>query len=385
LDESLIILIANERDLVTDYEEIRAVLDQLAEPARAELATGFDPSGLSSAAEIEGLLLDETGTSGNGADSPAEYATTISEYSDENQRLTEETNLSDDQKVQELRLVFEGRWRDNTITYMLKQNGGNLERAFDELLNRQYLEDSGCLPKGVDGFFTPDEDRLPSKGKGGRAKRNAKNKKQIVAVKYNAVSPTVDNGELEGAKDFVTPASPRGARVLQRLPPQPLSPLPAPARSIQPSPLSSPAYADLGASNLRAAAALRRMGPLGRQGAVVYTERAREERGAFTALASRAAEAHVTQQSTATMLDLHGVYVMDGVRITKQRVWNWWNSLGEDRKALARRDGFTVVTGVGKHSVGGVSRLRQAVGAYLRNDGWRVETLTGSFYVTGRA
>jgi hypothetical protein len=76
---------------------------------------------------------------------------------------------------------------------------------------------------------------------------------------------------------------------------------------------------------------------------------------------------------------------MDGVRIAKQKVWNWWNNLGEDRKTLAKRNGFTVVTGVGKHSVGGVSRLRQAVGAYLKNDGWKMETLTGSFYVTGRA
>jgi hypothetical protein len=76
---------------------------------------------------------------------------------------------------------------------------------------------------------------------------------------------------------------------------------------------------------------------------------------------------------------------MDGVRIAKQRVWSWWNNLGEERRALARRDGFTIITGVGKHSVGGVSRLRQAVGAYLRYDGWRVETLTGRFYVTGRA
>jgi hypothetical protein len=126
------------------------------------------------------------------------------------------------------------------------------------------------------------------------------------------------------------------------------------------------------------------MGPLGRQGAVVYTERAREEIRTFSAQASVMAEALVAQQSTDSMLDLHGVFVMDGVRIAKQRVWAWWNSLGENRKALAKRQGFTVVTGVGKHSAGGVSRLRQAVGAYLKNDGWKMETLTGSFYVTGR-
>ncbi|KAL2194337.1 hypothetical protein P885DRAFT_63129 [Corynascus similis CBS 632.67] len=387
LEESLILSISNDRDLVEDYEEIRGILGQLAEPARAEAASGFDPSGLGSAAEIEGLLLDETTTSGNGVDSPAEYATTISDYSDrsENQRLTEQTDLSDDEKLQELRLVFEGRWRDHTLKLILKRNDGNLERAFDELLNRQYLEEEGCLPKGIDGFFAPDTAGRPSTSVAGRThKGNGKNKKKVVAVKYKAVSPTVDDRELEGVKDFVTSANTKSARTSRAPATQQLASIPASARPLQSSALSLPPPTDFGASSLRAAAALRRMGPLGRQGAVVYTDRAREERGLSVAHTSLAAEAHVAQQSTATVLDLHGVFVMDGVRIAKQRVWAWWNNLGEDRKTLAKREGFTVVTGVGKHSAGGVSRLRQAVGAYLRNDGWRVETLTGSFYVTGR-
>ncbi|KAH6843183.1 hypothetical protein B0I37DRAFT_408080 [Chaetomium sp. MPI-CAGE-AT-0009] len=375
LDESLILLIANERDIVGGYEDIKEVLNLLAETARAEAATGFDPSGLSSTSEVEELLLDGTGTSANGADSSA-CTTTISEFSDrsENQRLTEQTNLTEEQKIQELKLVFGDAWGDHTIRFMLKQNDGDLERAFDGLLDRQFFKEEGTLPKGLDGFFVSDEDWQPRKGSRGRARKgNKEGKKQAVAIKYNAVSSTVDDGELEGAKDFATSASPRMAAAGRRLPPRTVTPLP-----------SSPVTTDFGASDLRAAAALRRMGPLGRQGAVVYTDRAREGRAAFTANASREAEAHVAQQSTNTMLDLHGVFVMDGVRIAKQRVWSWWNGLGEDRKALAKRNGFTVVTGVGKHSVGGVSRLRQAVGAYLKNDGWKVETLTGSFYVTGR-
>ncbi|KAK4155693.1 hypothetical protein C8A00DRAFT_31443 [Chaetomidium leptoderma] len=382
VDESLIFLIANERDLVKDYDEISAILNGIAEPARAEAATGFDPSGLSSLADLEGLRLsDETTTSANGVDSLAEYATTTSEFSDqpETKRLTEQTNLSDEQKIQELKLVFQDRWRDNTLKYMLKQSGGNLERAFDELLNRQFLEESNLLPKGVDGFAAPDPDEnfQRRKGKGGRAQKgSSKSKKQILAVNYKAVSSTVDDQELEGAGDFVRPAGSLGPGSARHLP--------SPSAAARPSPVSSPTGTDFGAASLRAAAKLRRMGPLARQGAVVYTERAREEWGAFTAHASRTAESHVAQQSTATMLDLHGVFVMDGVRIAKQRVWAWWNGLGEDRKALARHSGFTVVTGVGKHSAGGVSRLRQVVGAYLKNDGWKVETLTGRFYITGR-
>lgn len=389
LDESLILLIADERDLVGGYEEIRQVLNVLTETARAEAATGFDPSGLSSASEVEELFPDETATSGHGAESSAECTTTISEFSDpsESQRLTEQTNLSEEQKIQELKLVFGDAWGDHTIRFVLKENGGDLERAFDSLLDRQFLKDEGSLPKGIDGFFVPDEDWQSPKGRGGRARKgNAKSKKQAVTIKYNTVSSTVDDGELEGAKDFATSANPQVAGTGRRFPPQRITPLPLKTIAAQQPALSSvsPVSTDF-ATEMRAAAALRRMGPLGRQGAVVYTDRVREGRAAFTAHASREAEAHVAQQSTSTMLDLHGVFVMDGVRIAKQRVWNWWNNLGEDRKTLAKRNGFTVVTGVGKHSVGGVSRLRQAVGAYLKNDGWKMETLTGSFYVTGRA
>jgi hypothetical protein len=369
---------------VKDYDDIRRILNDLAETAPAEALTGFDPSGLGSSADGEGLRLDETATSGNGLDSSGEYATTISEYSDksENQRLTEETHLSDEHKIQELKLVFQDRWRDHTYNYILKQSGGDLERTFDELLSRQLIDEEGLLPKGVDGFFTPEDDWQRPKGKASRAQKgNAKNKKQIVAVKYKAVSSTVDDGELEGAKDFVRPTSSLVASPTGRLP----LPSPVSRPATKSAATSPPPPSDFGAANMRAAANLRKMGPLGRQGAVVYTERAREDRGAFTAHASRSAEVHVNQQSTSTSLDLHGVFVMDGVRIAKQRVWSWWNGLGEDRRALARRDGFTVLPGRGIHSAGGVSRLRQAVGAYLRNDGWRVETLTGKFYVTGRA
>lgn len=389
LEESLILSISNERDLVNDYDEIKYVLSQLAETARAEAASGFDPSGLSSVAEGEGLLLDETTTtSGNGFDSSADYATTISDISDrsENQRLTKKVDLSEDEKIRELKLIFQNRWKDWKLDLVLRRCHGNLERAFDELLNLQFLEEEGNCPKGIDGFFTPDDEWKPSNGGAGRAhKANSKNKKKLVPVEYKVVSSAVDDSELEGAKDFVSSTNPKGARAGRVPAVQPLAIPPSPSTRSPQSPISPrPINDDFGASSLRSAAALRRKGPLGRQGAVVYIDRAREERELMKAHISSAAEAHVDQQSTATFLDLHGVFVMDGVRITRERVWAWWNGLGENRKALAKQEGFTVVTGIGKHSAGGVSRLRQAVGAYLKNDGWRVETQTGKFYITGR-
>ncbi|KAK4101591.1 hypothetical protein N658DRAFT_470667 [Parathielavia hyrcaniae] len=391
LDESLIISIVNERDVVRDFAEIKEILEELASSARAEAATGFDPSGLGSLAEGEGVRPDETTTSGNGLDSSPDYSTSMSEYSDqpENQLLTESVVLSHEQKIQELGLVFQGRFKDDRLESILKQTGGDLERAFDELLNIQYLEDSGHLPKGSGGFVKPEDDYPPGKRKTGRPRqRNGKTKKQVVDVNYKAVSATIDEGELESAKDFAHPAPSRKRGTTQRvLPSAPtLFPAISTPRAAQPPSFPSPAFNDFGAHSMSAAASVGRLGPLGRQGVVVYTERARKERAAFTLRASQEAEARVSRQCSPTHVDLHGVFVMDGVRIAKQRVWAWWDGLGEDRQAKIRRHGgYTIVTGAGRHSANGVSRLRQAVGAYLKHDEWKVDdTEAGSFVVLGR-
>ena len=131
---------------------------------------------------------------------------------------------------------------------------------------------------------------------------------------------------------------------------------------------------------------MRRKGPLYRPAAAYYAERHREEmrtvRG--TSLADYAER--VAGQSDALKTDLHGVPVLEGVRIAKDRVHAWWDGLSEpERERRAAAAGITVITGVGHHSnVRGDSQLRRAVGAMLKNDGWKFETLTGQFHVTGR-
>lgn len=94
----------------------------------------------------------------------------------------------------------------------------------------------------------------------------------------------------------------------------------------------------------------------------------------------------VAEQSDSNKTDLHGVPVLEGVKIAKDRVQAWWNRLSEgERERRGAVTGITVITGVGHHSnVRGNSQLRRAVGAMLKNDGWKFETLTGQFYVTGR-
>ncbi|GFF38513.1 smr domain-containing protein C1235.03 [Aspergillus udagawae] len=110
-----------------------------------------------------------------------------------------------------------------------------------------------------------------------------------------------------------------------------------------------------------------------------HLERAKRE-------AAAAADALVDSQSTSNSLDLHGVSVQDAVRIASSRVTEWWDSLGDAkymRGGEAARSGFRIITGVGRHSHDGTSRLGPAVGKLLAREGWRVEVGEGVLTVTG--
>ncbi|KAF5024806.1 hypothetical protein F66182_3122 [Fusarium sp. NRRL 66182] len=135
------------------------------------------------------------------------------------------------------------------------------------------------------------------------------------------------------------------------------------------------------------AASMNRRGtsnPLYRQAAGYYSERAREQARYESHATSTVADLLVEKQSSSNSVDLHGVYVQDGVRIARQRVQSWWTGLGEFRSDQARQQPFTVITGLGRHSAGGVSQLRQAVAAALLQDGWKMQVETGRFIVKGR-
>jgi hypothetical protein len=100
--------------------------------------------------------------------------------------------------------------------------------------------------------------------------------------------------------------------------------------------------------------------------------------------ASAAADALVDSQSGSSVLDLHGVSVQDAVRIASERVWDWWESLGDSKYMRgARPPGYRIVTGVGRHSHDGTSRLGPAVGKSLAREGWRVEIDEGVLTVVG--
>lgn len=150
------------------------------------------------------------------------------------------------------------------------------------------------------------------------------------------------------------------------------------------SPVYPPEVTNLAAEQRAAARRLRARGGHYRAAALVVAERAREQ-----AEIARAAESHnydimVDQNSTSNQIDLHGLPVVDGVRIALERTQRWWSNLGENRVRRAKEDVFTIVTGLGNHNSGGVSPLRQEVGAALRRAGWRFATGTGQYFISGK-
>jgi hypothetical protein len=102
--------------------------------------------------------------------------------------------------------------------------------------------------------------------------------------------------------------------------------------------------------------------------------------------ASMAAHALVASQSTPYVLDLHGVGVHDAVRIAEEGVNHWWESLGDLKYTSgggARRHPYRIITGLGRHSRDGTSRLGPAVGKMLAKEGWKFEVVEGYLLVTG--
>jgi len=123
--------------------------------------------------------------------------------------------------------------------------------------------------------------------------------------------------------------------------------------------------------------------------AAYYSQVGRDHAAASRGYTSAAADALVKSQSTSEQIDLHGVYVEDAVRIAKRSVETWWNGLGESRVngrvgAADRARGFSIVTGVGKHSEGGRGKINPAVSKMLKAEGWRFENASGVIYVQGR-
>lgn len=123
--------------------------------------------------------------------------------------------------------------------------------------------------------------------------------------------------------------------------------------------------------------------------AAYYSQLGREYSALNASSTASTADALAASQSTPTSLDLHGIDVLNGVRIARERVEAWWERLGESRVngrvgAGDRSTGFNIVVGKGTHSEGGKGKLGPAVSKALRSNGWKIEGAGAVIVVKGR-
>lgn len=128
--------------------------------------------------------------------------------------------------------------------------------------------------------------------------------------------------------------------------------------------------------------------PLMGGAAAYYSSVGRDAAAGLAQHEAAVADALIAGQSNADEIDLHGANVKDAVRITRTRVQAWWDGGAAEWARQGKVQGhssFRVVTGIGRHSAGGKSRLGPAVGAMLVREGWKVEVSDGVVTVRGRA
>ena len=125
-------------------------------------------------------------------------------------------------------------------------------------------------------------------------------------------------------------------------------------------------------------------------GAAAYYGQVGREYAALSSHANAAAaDALAAAQSSAYQLDLHGIDILNGVRIAQEKVERWYDSLGESRVngrvgAGDRSIGYKIVVGLGRHSEGGKGKLGPAVSKMLRSEGWKIENVGAAILVKGR-
>ncbi|GAB5591961.1 hypothetical protein Unana1_06861 [Umbelopsis nana] len=94
---------------------------------------------------------------------------------------------------------------------------------------------------------------------------------------------------------------------------------------------------------------------------------------------------HRLNQNDDHLLDLHGLTIAEAVELVREGVNQWW-SRSTMRAGRTKIKPLTIVTGLGRHSDHGQSRLYPAVLGLLTREGWKVDAFSrGSLLVTGLA
>jgi hypothetical protein len=203
-----------------EFAAARKVLLAISKDVEVEEATGFNPSGFSSV-DLAGITTFHEGT---GSDVPPvtegdlksnDGFTTTTESSHSQSVLSGSSSkssaqespgiihvsilddLSDEEKVRQLAAMFVSL-KPIDIKLALQKAKGDADLAMDELLNLQWLEQTGQRPKGIDGFFVSD-DEVPIKRKQGRKKKTKRASKAVASKNSDTVIPLEESSRDEAA------------------------------------------------------------------------------------------------------------------------------------------------------------------------------------------
>lgn len=129
--------------------------------------------------------------------------------------------------------------------------------------------------------------------------------------------------------------------------------------------------------------------PLMGGAAAYYSQEGRNLSALSSQATARYCDQLAARQSSPGQVDLHGIDVLNAVRIAQERVGQWWVNLGENRVngragAESRAAGYRIVVGLGTHSVGGKGKLGPAVSKALKGQGWKCENQGAVILVRGR-
>ena len=210
--------------------------------------------------------------------------------------------------------------------------------------------------------------------------------RELATVMVSSPEP-IQNGKVTGMVQYAPYVASDDVSLSPPQSPSPLiksDPTYTRAVAISHSTAASVAYAQAAASNRRG-----KSDHLMNGATSYYNDVGREHSRAAKALFAAAADGLVASQSTSHSVDLHGVGVANAVRIAQEKVNIWWQDLGDAKYAPGGggpvRDGYRIVTGIGRHSKDGAPRIGPAVSRMLVREGWKVVVGQGETIVYGKA
>jgi len=153
IDESTILAIIGDYD---EAESARAVLSQIAQNVVIEESTGFNPTGdqeAGSLSDVDGRVFSDGGVTTTTQSSHSEASDSrLSAKSIAAATPIPYSALTPEEIESSLAEIFP-TLKPIDIRLALKAVSGDFDRAFDELTNVAYLEETGQRQRGVDAFF----------------------------------------------------------------------------------------------------------------------------------------------------------------------------------------------------------------------------------------